>query len=252
MMLLVDIGNTRVKWASCTDGQLSMQHAAEYAHWSVDDWGRELFDGAGPVDRVAAVSVAGDAGRHALVAAAARRGIDAVVFHTSSADACGVRNAYRDPALLGVDRWAAVIGAHHLFWPRACCVVDVGTATTIDAVAGDGRHLGGFIMPGPDLMVRALLAGTSDLASHTAASTVQGGSLFADNTREAIERGCRITLAASIDRCLAELGRTVAAAPVLVVTGGAATEVVPYVLAPVEFVPALVLYGVSRLAWNGS
>lgn len=252
MMLVVDIGNSRVKWATCRHGSLSAHRAAAHAHWNVDDWERELFADAAAVERVAAVSVAGAASRHALTEAAARRGITDVVFHASAAAACGVRNAYRDPSLLGVDRWAAVIGAHHLYAPRACCVVDVGTATTIDAVAGDGRHLGGFIVPGPELMVHSLLAGTSDLASHTAASTVNTRTLFADNTRDAIERGCRVTLAAAIDRCLAELARTVAATPVVVVTGGAAGDVTPYVLATVELVPDLVLHGVSKLAWKGS
>lgn len=252
MMLLVDIGNSRVKWATCEHGLLSAQHAAAHAQWNVDDWERALFDDAAAVERVAAVSVAGAASRRALIEAAARRGIADVVFHATSAAACGVRNAYRDPALLGVDRWAAVIGAHHLYAPRACCVVDVGTATTIDAVAGDGRHLGGFIVPGPGLMVQSLLAGTSDLASHTAASTVNTQILFADNTRDAIERGCRMTLGAAIDRCVVELARTLGGTPVLVATGGAAGEVAPYVLSTLEFVPDLVLQGVSKLAWKGS
>jgi type III pantothenate kinase len=249
--LLVDVGNTRVKWATDEDGRLSAQHAAAHAHWSVDDWELELFDGQ-RIDSVAAVSVAGSDSRQALVAAATRRGIDDVRFFATTAAACGVRNAYRDPALLGVDRWAAVIGAHHLFGAHACCVVDVGTAATIDAVDAHGRHLGGFIVPGPGLMVRSLLSGTSDLAVHTAASTVNAATLFADNTRDAIERGCRVTLAALIDRSHGELARAAGEVPALVVTGGAAAEIVPYVLARLELVPDLVLYGVSRLARDGS
>ena len=252
MMLLVDIGNSRVKWAAYDHGRIAAQRAAAHAQWNVEDWERALFDGATTVESVAAVSVAGASSRRALVEAAARRGIADVVFHASSSAACGVRNAYRDPSLLGVDRWAAVIGAHHLYAPRACCVVDVGTATTIDAVTGDGRHLGGFIVPGPELMVRSLLTGTSDLASHTAASPAGAQTLFADNTRDAIERGCRVTLAAAIDRCLAELARAVAGAPVLVVTGGAVAAVAPYVLATAELVPDLVLHGVAKLTQKGS
>jgi type III pantothenate kinase len=228
-MLVVDVGNTRVKWATWHDGRLTPQRAAEHAHWTVDDWERQLFD-AGPVERVAATCVAGAESRRALVEAAARRGVDDVCFVISTAEACGVRNAYPDPRLLGVDRWAAVIGAWHLLQRRACCVVDVGTAATIDAVRADGTHLGGFIVPGPHMMGRSLHAGTRDLAAHTADSTVNDRALFADNTRDAIERGCRVTLAALVDRAHAELARIARTTPTVVVTGGAAEEVLPYVL----------------------
>jgi type III pantothenate kinase len=249
--LLVDVGNTRVKWTTCdAEGRLMPQRAAEHAGWTVHDWERALFAIPG-IERVMAASVAGAQTRHALVEAASRRGIADVHFATSVAAACGVRNAYRDPRLLGVDRWVAMIGAYHLRGPRACCVVDVGTATTVDAVKANGAHLGGFIVPGPHLMVRSLLTGTSDLAAHSAASRAGATAAFADNTREAIERGCRLTLGALVDRAYAELVRVAAADSALVLTGGAAGEVLPYVLAPVEHVPDLVLYGLSRLARSG-
>lgn len=249
--LLVDIGNSRVKWTTCdTAGRLEPQSAAEHAGWAVHDWERALFTRPG-IERVMAASVAGARSKHALVEAASRRGVTDVRFATSAVSACGVRNAYRDPQLLGVDRWVAMIGAYHLRGPRASCVVDVGTAATVDAVTADGAHLGGFIVPGPHLMVRSLLTGTSDLATHSAASRAGATADFADNTREAIERGCRLTLAALVDRAHAELGRVAAAGSALVVTGGAAGEVLPYVLAPVEHVPDLVLYGLSRLARSG-
>ena len=250
-MLVVDIGNTRVKWARWDGQRLSPQQAAAHTHWTIEDWDRELF-GDVHVDRVAAVTVAGESSRTLLVDAAARRGISEVQFVASTAEADGVRNGYRDPRLLGADRWAAVVGAYHMFGPAPCCIVDVGTAATVDAIDATGKHLGGFIVPGPRLMVGSLLTGTSDLAAHTAASVVNDGPLFADNTRDAIERGCRVTLAALVDRAVAELARMTGTSPQLVVTGGAAAAVAPYVLAPLEFVPDLVLYGVVRLAMRGS
>jgi type III pantothenate kinase len=249
--LLVDVGNTRVKWATHAPGRLSPQQAATHAGWDAAEWERRLFAGDG-IERVVVASVAGAATRRALEAAAARRGIEDVRFVASSAHACGVSNAYPDPRLLGVDRWVAVIGAHHLRGPRACCVVDVGTAATVDAVLADGRHLGGFIVPGPDLMSRSLLAGTSDLAAHTEASRAGERGLFADNTRDAIERGCRLALAALVDRSYAELARLSDVEPALVVTGGAAAEILPHVLAAAEHVPELVLHGLAWLARDGS
>ncbi|HEX9208295.1 MAG TPA: type III pantothenate kinase [Steroidobacteraceae bacterium] len=249
-MLLVDIGNTRVKWAACSDGVLEPQQAAEYAHWTADDWQRNLI-GARSFERAVVASVAGEQCARDLTAAAQRSGIAEVRFIAATAAAGGVRNAYPDPRLLGVDRWVAVIGAYHLCG-GACCVVDVGTAATVDAVDASGRHLGGYIVPGPHMMVRSLHAGTRQLASHTAASGGQAGALLADNTREAIERGCRIALAALVDRAHGDLARATGAPPALVLTGGAAAEIQPWIAAPVRLVPDLVLRGLAWLAQAGA
>jgi type III pantothenate kinase len=245
-MLLVDIGNSRVKWAASVDGTLETQQAAEYTQWTVDDWQRTLF-GPRPIDRVVVASVAAERSTQLLAEAARRNGVTDVRFIASTAAAGGVRNAYPDPRLLGVDRWVAVIGAYHLCG-GACCVVDVGTAATVDGVDGSGTHLGGYIVPGPHMMVRSLHVGTSQLASYTAASGAHAGALLADNTREAIERGCRVALAALVDRAFADLARATAGTPTLVLTGGAAAEIQPWLVTPVRPVPDLVLRGLAHLA----
>jgi type III pantothenate kinase len=246
MILLVDVGNTRVKWATLANGQQSPQRAAAYALWSATDWQRELFGGA-RIEHVVATTVAGSDSRVVLEAAARQAGATSVTFVASSAAMAGVRNAYPDPGLLGVDRWVAVIGAYHLAH-GACCVVDVGTAATLDTVDATGQHLGGFIVPGPQMMVRSLHAGTSNLAAFTAASPVGGAELFADNTRDAIERGCRIAVAALVDRTCAELAQRTRSVPRLFCTGGGAGEVLPYVRTDCETVPDLVLRGLARIA----
>ncbi|MBK7901614.1 MAG: type III pantothenate kinase [Proteobacteria bacterium] len=245
MILLVDIGNTRVKWATQVDGRLSPQRAAGYAQWSAVDWQRELFDGP-PVERVLAATVAGGDSRRALEVAARQAGTPHVDFVASTAVLAGVRNAYPDPGLLGVDRWVALIGAFHRAH-GACCVVDVGTAATLDAVDASGQHLGGFIVPGPRLMVRSLHAGTSNLAAFTAASPAGGTHLFADNTRDAIERGCRVALAALVDRTCEELARRTHSAPRVYLHRWGGGRMLPYVLATYERVPDLVLRGLARI-----
>src|SRR5512134_2134398 len=100
-MLLVDVGNTRVKWATCEQGVLASQQAAEHADWGPADWERRLF-GHHDIGAVVAASVAGGDSKRALVGAAARRGVKDVRFVESTSQACGVRNAYPDPGLLGV------------------------------------------------------------------------------------------------------------------------------------------------------
>lgn len=244
--LLVDIGNSRVKWAMLEDGRLGEQQAVSHAAWAPDDWRRKLFPRPG-VDRVVAATVAGASGADALRTAALQETGTEATFVTATREAAGVRNGYQDAGLLGVDRWLAVIAAHRLV-SGACCVVDVGTAATIDAVTADGQHLGGFIVPGPDLMMRSLWSGTSDLAAKTAGSGDGAESLFADNTRDAIERGCRLAVAALIERSLAELSRSLPAPPALLLTGGAAGQVSPYLATAGRIVPDLVLRGLAFLS----
>jgi type III pantothenate kinase len=250
-MLLVDIGNSRVKWAACdSQGRLEPQQAAEYQRWTAADWRKALFAGH-DCDRVIAACVAGDDRRRLLEDAARASGVPEVTFAATSAAAGGVRNAYAQPELLGVDRWLALIGAWNLH-RRACCIVDVGTATTVDVVDDSGQHLGGFIVPGPRLMVEALHTGTSDLAAFTAASAQGAAALWADNTRDAIERGCCLALAALVDRSAAQLAGRVGHAPALLGTGGALDLVQPYVLSDIEPVPELVLRGLARVALSAT
>ncbi len=246
MRLLVDIGNSRVKWATLERGRLSEQRAAAHAAWTVDDWRRNLF-GVPGIDRVFAASVAGGPSAAALDAAARGATGRAASFAATSAEAGGVRNAYPDPRLLGVDRWLAVVAAFRLV-QGPCCVADIGTAATVDGVAGDGRHLGGFIVPGPELMMRSLWKGTADLAAHSASSGVAAGALFADNTRDAIERGCRLAVAALVDRAVAEMSRQLGTRPALLLTGGGSDAIADLLATPAEPCPDLVLRGLAVLA----
>jgi type III pantothenate kinase len=243
--LLVDIGNSRVKWARLADGTLGVQRAAEHAGWLPADWRAALL-AEGGVRRVVVASVAGGASLEALDAAvreATGRGIERIITQRSAA---GVVNGYADPSLLGVDRWLAAIGAYRRV-RGPCVVADIGTAATIDVVDGEGRHRGGFIVPGPRLMVASLLRNTSDLASFRATSPPGGSAAFADNTRDAIERGCRVALAAWVERCLGDATRLVGATPRLLVTGGACAEVLPSLGVASEQVPDLVLRGLAEV-----
>lgn len=248
MTLLVDIGNSRVKWAWLSpDGTLSGQSAANYAGWSLKDWSNTLFGGR-KAGRVLAASVADDSIDALLVEAAGLAGAGELAFVATTREAAGVRNGYGDPALLGVDRWVAAIGGY-AYARGACVVADVGTAATIDVVGADGRHLGGYIVPGPELMVASLMRSTSDLGERHAASVGSTAKVgFADNTRDAIERGCRLAVAALVDRCVMDAAGVIGRAPRLLATGGAAPDVLPHLRSPAEHLPDLVLRGLAALA----
>jgi type III pantothenate kinase len=167
-------------------------------------------------------------------------------FVVSTTAAGGVRNAYPQPAKLGVDRWLAMIGAHALE-RGAVCIVSVGTAMTIDGLAADGRHLGGVIVPGPDLMVGSLLNNTSDIARRAQQGDTTEG-LFADNTLGAIRQGADQALAALVERAVGITRRTLNETPALLVTGGASDRVEKLLTLPYRSVPDLVLRGLAVLA----
>jgi type III pantothenate kinase len=245
LTLLVDIGNSRVKWASLAEARIGTQCAADASLWSEADWRREL-ERVRP-ERVIAASVGTQAARDALVAATRQVTGRDPQFVTSTAQAAGVRNGYPNPAQLGVDRWLAVIGAFHRH-RAACCVIDAGTALTVDAVDGTGGHLGGFIVPGPRLMVDSLLSGTSDLADRWTWTATADRTGFPGNTRDAIEQGCLMALAELIDGAAGRLACLAGERPKLVLTGGAAPVLAPWLSERAEIAPDLVLQGLARFA----
>jgi type III pantothenate kinase len=122
-------------------------------------------------------------------------------------------------------------------------VADIGTAATIDVVAADGRHRGGYIVPGPRLMVGSLLQGTSDLASFRASSPPGSGAAFADNTRDAIISGCLHAQVGAIAQAQAAMPGAYC-----LLSGGAAPHIAPHLTVPFEQVDQLVLLGLDVAA----
>jgi type III pantothenate kinase len=245
LTLLIDVGNSRVKWATLAGREPGPQHAVEYHGWDDADWRRELF----PTNpsRVIGCSVASRDTRAAIERAARVACAGDVEWIAATPRLAGVTNAYRNPAQLGADRWVALIGAHHA-GAGDCCVVDVGTAMTLDIVSAKGAHGGGLIVPGPTLMIESLHQQTSDLAARSAASLDPLRTSFADQTRDAIENGCELALAALVERAYREFERRVGSPPRLMFTGGAAARVRSWVTLPSVEVPDLVLRGLAIIA----
>jgi type III pantothenate kinase len=244
--LLVDIGNTRIKWAILTDGRIGRQHAAAHAGWTARDFERAVFGRAARIEQVLVASVAGEK-LERMFASAARRRLGVVPrFIRSARRLGGVTTRYTDPWRLGVDRLVAVIGAVQLAAGRPALIVDIGTAMTLDLVDAGGVHRGGAIVPGPQLMVSSLLRDTSGIGRR-ARGAGGGRSLFARNTLAAIEQGARVAAAAVIDRAAADARAVVGPARVLV-TGGAAESLRALVRTRHRLVPDLVLRGLAVLA----
>ena len=246
MLLLIDIGNTRIKWARAEAGVLSGHSAAVHANWSQEDFIQQVLNSGPRAERVLIANVGGQRVGDLARAALAQAWQIEPEFQRSPAEAAGLRNAYPEPAKLGVDRWLAMIGGRALE-PGPLCIASAGTAMTIDGLDVDGQHLGGVIVPGPDLMVASLLKNTSDIAAHSLGGRASD-ELFADNTLGAIQQGAVQALAALIDRSVDALQLQLGTTPALLLTGGAIARVKPAIRTPGREIPDLVLRGLAVVA----
>jgi type III pantothenate kinase len=155
-LLLIDQGNTRLKWMRAARGRLDPE---SFGNGSLEDL-RQTVEGGGPAPTAVRVSsVAEPASARSVVDFCRQHWrLDARMLGTR-AEQGGVRNAYPEPGRLGVDRWLAIVGAVDRYGAPVV-IWDLGTASTIDAVDGKGQHLGGYIYPGPTTMLESLRGAT--------------------------------------------------------------------------------------------
>lgn len=250
--LAIDIGNTRLKWAQYATpqpGATLLAHGAVFIE-TIDtladgDW-RRL---AAPASMLGC-NVAGEAVRRRVEEQLELWDIEPR-WLVPSARAGGVVNGYEHPTRLGADRWAALIGAR---WhalrraqaegtpPRPALVVMVGTAVTVDSIDSQGHFLGGLIMPGFGLMLRALEQGTAGLKVPTG-EVVD----FPTNTSDALMSGGAHALAGAIERIHRKLVARCGVEPLLLMTGGAAVKMAPITDLPFETVDPLIFDGLLSL-----
>jgi type III pantothenate kinase len=247
MIVVVDIGNSRIKWASIDAGVLERSQAALHATWRARDYAR-LVRGAPEGLLVSSVAARGV---EAALRAAARRARVPVTFVRVPRRAAGVTVGYPDPWRLGVDRFVAAVGAHRLFPGLPLLVAGIGTAMTLDLIDARGRHQGGAIIPGPRLMIDSLLTKTHGIRRRAGGGALGRASLFGRSTRDGIERGARFAAAALIERAAEEARVLLGRAPLVVLMGGDAPLVRPLLAAHAVTVPDLVLKGLAVLAVEG-
>ena len=244
-VVVVDVGNTRIKWARVNGVRPGAAHAAVHARWTGAHYRRRIITA--DVTGLLVASVAGARADEELKGAARRAGVP-VLFVTVPRRAAGVTVGYREPWRLGVDRFAAMVGAHHLFKGVPLLVVGVGTALTLDLVGARGRHFGGAIIPAPQLMVSSLLQQTSGIRRRAQGGGSNTAGLFARSTRDAVEQGARYAAAATIDRAVDEAASPSGTRPLVVMTGGQAPLVRPLVRSHCIGVADLTLRGLAVLA----
>lgn len=242
MLLLIDAGNTRIKWATAAadgaPGRWLAQGAAAHdaLAQAVPQWRSQ------PVQRALVSNVAGAAVAARIAEALAAAGVrpESIEWFRSTPSRAGVSNGYRQPAQLGCDRFASLLGARHRHPGRSLLVVTCGTATTIDALDASGRFEGGMILPGLGTMARSLALNTAQLPAVSDATLEK---IFADNTHDAIISGCLHAQTGAIAQALAALPGAHC-----LLSGGAAPYVAPHLDVPFERIDQLVLLGLDVAA----
>jgi len=237
--LLIDAGNTSLKWAVVEAGQWRAQGRSDYADWT------SLKGELTAVTDCLIASVTDPEREQQLAALLAGADI-APIWLKSEAGFGDLKNTYLNPRQLGVDRWMGLIAARQRTRDPVL-VVSVGTAMTVDALAAEGVFLGGVIVPGVILMRQALLQGTAQIAD--AAGEWQP---FPRHTADAVQSGIVAALCGAIQQQHARLAEACQTTPICLLTGGDAEIVLPHLSVPAEWVPALVLEGIDCVARRGT
>jgi type III pantothenate kinase len=244
--MLLDVGNSSVKWATERNGVLEGGGRFYYRDEGFSRAASRAWEGL-PAPRVLAVASVTDAGmEHEISEWAGSVWETTPCYIRASSQAAGVTSAYREPGTLGADRWAAIVAAHHDA-ENPVCVIDCGTAITLDVVDAAGNHQGGLIAPGLAMMRRSLVQETAAIGP--VPDRANGlPSLFSRNTMEGVNSGVMHMAGALIDRVIEEAasgyGRTLEA----VITGGDAEILLPLLRSPPRYDRYLVLKGVAILA----
>jgi type III pantothenate kinase len=243
--MLIDAGNSRVKWAWLRDDSLDEAGSALHAHGAFFDLAASIWTQNKRPIRVVVSNVAGDEFAKRLTALVENCWRLQSEFIVPRDAAFGITNSYDDASKLGADRWAALIAAHHSH-PGTSCIVDCGTAITIDAITASGKHLGGLILPGFMTMQDALSSNTHGLP-YTINNQMVDMVPLAQDTDNAIISGSLYAVTAAIDRIVADISATLEI-ETKIITGGDASRLMPLLATQYHLEPNLVLQGLAIIA----
>jgi type III pantothenate kinase len=249
--IALDVGNTRLKWALYDSPRTNAALLSQGAVFleNIDRLADEDWKSLPPVTRMLGCIVAGDA---------LRRRVDEQLeiwdltpsWVVPSASEAGLHNGYDHPTRLGADRWVAMIGALARMRaqtaqaaPRPMVVVMVGTAVTVEAIDAQGHFLGGLILPGHGIMLRALESGTAGLRVPTGEVRE-----FPTNTSDALTSGGTFAIAGAVERMVQHVRVHCKDEPQCYMTGGAGWKMAPSMSVQCELVDSLIFDGLRQIA----
>ncbi len=254
--LLIDIGNSYIKYATYDNNQLSPASLLNSLEF-IDALNTCRLKIAEPPESVVLVSVVDKTLTNNIIDKLTRFYHCQVQRIETSTEALGVTCGYSNYSLLGADRWLAMIAAFSRVkdqsQARPVLVVDCGTVVTADVVDAGGQHLGGWMMPGSLLMCQALsqkasgiLYGLENSGSGLDCNTMQHDTpVIGKSTRQCVDVGGKLAVAGFIGQCFLQAKELSGVAPLCIFTGGGAKEIIPLLTVSVDYVPDLVLDGLA-------
>jgi len=264
MNFLIDSGSSRIKWACLEPSQQPSQiHHTGHLAWTATDMPTKIqraWQHLPQPNRIIGANVSGATEADTLNAAALTcwpelGQDDNIEWAQSQSRHNDLANGYQNPDQLGVDRWLSLIGARQIT-QDTCCIIDCGTAITLDAISTQGQHLGGLIAPGLATMHAALTNRTHNLAAHMTKvidtdpqqTTQLPANYWANNTRDAIHGGILSALIALVDDFIKKTAKRESNTPHCFITGGDAPNLLPLLQHACQHEPQLVLKGLACLA----
>jgi type III pantothenate kinase len=262
LYLLIDVGNTRLKWAavestqSPTDRQKKMwAYSGSVSSQSLKspESRAELSEYIAKTipepDVIAYCCVAGSMALDGLQMLFPQWGNIPWKQLRGDSSFIGIRTLYQNPERLGADRWAAILGARALSSSNSL-VMSMGTASTIDLLGANGLHYGGWILPGLNLMQESLQSNTAQLPLAVRDQALNTPCSFGTNTEDAIIQGCEAAQIGALQRAMQLAKEMQCPIERIWLDGGNAKMLAqqiralpPAVALPVELIDSLVLRG---------
>ncbi len=241
--MLIDLGNSSLKWTFVQGNRLDEVNRLAHQQEMLVHQLEQVWGNIQPPKAVWVATVANQSLQDDL-----RQWIEShwsapLHFMRTEKSALGVTCAYHRPVELGVDRWAAILAAYQ-YHPQGVCVLDCGTAITLDLVHGDGRHLGGYILPGFELMRQSLFGNTAIAA----VDDVQPSGEWGDSTTSCIALGGRKAVASLVESSVERLQAAGVCDPALILTGSSVNEITSMIEIDYEIREQLVLEGLLMYA----
>ncbi|MDM8565901.1 type III pantothenate kinase [Candidatus Halobeggiatoa sp. HSG11] len=238
MILLVDVGNTAIKWAILKQNSLSTQQSILYNFNDLERILTKIWYMLDEPEEIWISNVAGPQIKKNIIDWTIKYWQCQPNFVKTTDYKCGVKNGYKNPEQLGIDRWLGLIGANKLE-TGTLCIVDCGTAVTVDILA-DGQHLGGIIAPGLNVMRTALSKNTFQLEDCEQSLTKFS---LANETNDGIILGTSYAVLGLLEYVMNELNEQ----PKLILTGGDAVVIKPFLSRTYRYIPDLVLQGLKTV-----
>ncbi len=246
MNLLIDVGNSRIKW--CLHDNMESKFvsvgAMSYGGSVLEELFCKHWSHLANPNRVLVSNVSGPDIAKELDVWIKKVWQVNTEYVRSETHGYGVDNAYLDASRLGVDRWMAVVAAWNRYqrYREDICVVDCGTAMTIDGISKSGQHLGGLILPGYTMMQEILVNNTAEI---NMARTTGPSFNFSDSTEQAVNNGCHLAMLATIDRVVNSMKNDSNGQVRCIITGGNAELLIRDLAHEFEHDPDLVLHGLT-------